>query len=107
MKRLPPRVSSLNHESFIGNFFAMNHFGSERTVMRSNDGKAGGWEVEMKFTRPWILAGLLLTAPGAQAQLLPAPGGALGQVRSEQHTSELQSLMRISYAVFCLKKQIQ
>src|SRR3546814_4957683 len=28
-----------------------------------------------------------------------------GQVRSEEHTSELQSLMRISYAVFCLKKQ--
>src|SRR3546814_3129891 len=28
-------------------------------------------------------------------------------VRSEEHTSELQSLMRISYAVFCLKKQTQ
>src|SRR3546814_3804037 len=27
-------------------------------------------------------------------------------VRSEEHTSELQSLMRISYAVFCLKKRI-
>src|SRR3546814_6782858 len=27
-----------------------------------------------------------------------------GQVRSEEHTSELQSLMRLSYAVFCLKK---
>src|SRR3546814_7526715 len=27
------------------------------------------------------------------------------QARSEEHTSELQSLMRISYAVFCLKKQ--
>src|SRR3546814_2243137 len=27
--------------------------------------------------------------------------------RSEEHTSELQSLMRISYAVFCLKKTIQ
>src|SRR3546814_6449701 len=27
-------------------------------------------------------------------------------LRSEEHTSELQSLMRISYAVFCLKKQI-
>src|SRR3546814_10189286 len=26
-------------------------------------------------------------------------------IRSEEHTSELQSLMRISYAVFCLKKQ--
>src|SRR3546814_7544321 len=27
-------------------------------------------------------------------------------IRSEEHTSELQSLMRISYAVFCLKKKI-
>src|SRR3546814_2932668 len=30
----------------------------------------------------------------------------LAQRRSEEHTSELQSLMRISYAVFCLKKKI-
>src|SRR3546814_5797667 len=29
----------------------------------------------------------------------------LHQIRSEEHTSELQSLMRISYAVFCLKKK--
>src|SRR3546814_9218677 len=29
----------------------------------------------------------------------------LRRLRSEEHTSELQSLMRISYAVFCLKKQ--
>src|SRR3546814_8409256 len=28
-----------------------------------------------------------------------------GSLRSEEHTSELQSLMRISYAVFCLKKK--
>src|SRR3546814_2086845 len=28
-----------------------------------------------------------------------------GRIRSEEHTSELQSLMRISYAVFCLKKK--
>src|SRR3546814_8581109 len=35
-------------------------------------------------------------------------GRADGQVdRSEEHTSELQSLMRISYAVFCLKKKKQ
>src|SRR3546814_5513118 len=32
---------------------------------------------------------------------------ALTSVRSEEHTSELQSLMRISYAVFCLKKKKQ
>src|SRR3546814_6298185 len=39
----------------------------------------------------------------------PHPSGwplARWQVRSEEHTSELQSLMRISYAVFCLKKKI-
>src|SRR3546814_7604980 len=35
--------------------------------------------------------------------LLQAEAAAL--VRSEEHTSELQSLMRISYAVFCLKKK--
>src|SRR3546814_10762145 len=31
--------------------------------------------------------------------------GLARQARSEEHTSELQSLMRISYAVFCLKKK--
>src|SRR3546814_2680667 len=31
--------------------------------------------------------------------------GAVFALRSEEHTSELQSLMRISYAVFCLKKR--
>src|SRR3546814_3803071 len=31
--------------------------------------------------------------------------GVAGRLRSEEHTSELQSLMRISYAVFCLKKK--
>src|SRR3546814_5595437 len=34
-----------------------------------------------------------------------AAGGQALQFRSEEHTSELQSLMRISYAVFCLKKK--
>src|SRR3546814_3995418 len=33
------------------------------------------------------------------------PAAVLPSVRSEEHTSELQSLMRISYAVFCLKKK--
>src|SRR3546814_9351651 len=39
---------------------------------------------------------------------LPCPAEAwIGGDRSEEHTSELQSLMRISYAVFCLKHKIQ
>src|SRR3546814_3489145 len=42
----------------------------------------------------------------AVARALPAEVVVLdGEVRSEEHTSELQSLMRISYAVFCLKKK--
>src|SRR3546814_4488496 len=40
---------------------------------------------------------------------LPGDDGTAAEVvrRSEEHTSELQSLMRISYAVFCLKKKKQ
>src|SRR3546814_3446031 len=39
--------------------------------------------------------------------LAPLAYGMLIWMRSEEHTSELQSLMRISYAVFCLKKKTQ
>src|SRR3546814_7003658 len=39
------------------------------------------------------------------AGLLAANALSVVQLRSEEHTSELQSLMRLSYAVFCLKKK--
>src|SRR3546814_8285401 len=42
---------------------------------------------------------------GRPARLLAAHVDLLADLRSEEHTSELQSLMRISYAVFCLKKK--
>src|SRR3546814_2634239 len=43
---------------------------------------------------------------GPQCRLRrPAQAGVAFEGRSEEHTSELQSLMRISYAVFCLKKK--
>src|SRR3546814_9879428 len=46
-------------------------------------------------------------ARGARAPCRDGPAAARtgGRRRSEEHTSELQSLMRISYAVFCLKKK--
>src|SRR3546814_4129139 len=44
-----------------------------------------------------VLISLLLAS-------LPAPKN-VDKLRSEEHTSELQSLMRISYAVFCLKQK--
>src|SRR3546814_3301636 len=64
----------------------------------NDDGQAAhrlvDWEAEERVTR-WTNAGdgRWTCEPGAIAE------------RSEEHTSELQSLMRISYAVFCLKKK--
>src|SRR3546814_4478772 len=40
-----------------------------------------------------------------QSTSYPANDNLMELLRSEEHTSELQSLMRISYAVFCLKKK--
>src|SRR3546814_3192870 len=47
----------------------------------------------------------LVQSPGCRGVDAPRPTRDLANVRSEEHTSELQSLMRISYAVFCLKKK--
>src|SRR3546814_10095481 len=44
------------------------------------------------------------TIINAAVQHVRASSPELANLRSEEHTSELQSLMRISYAVFCLKK---
>src|SRR3546814_7341849 len=53
---------------------------------------------------------LMFTGSTATGQLLAEQAGRRligfsAELRSEEHTSELQSLMRISYAVFCLKKK--
>src|SRR3546814_2547889 len=49
----------------------------------------------------WILS----TSPTCWPERSRARAGCKRWSRSEEHTSELQSLMRISYAVFCLKKK--
>src|SRR3546814_6608806 len=46
-----------------------------------------------------------LTQCGKISTVCIAVAGDKAHCRSEEHTSELQSLMRISYAVFCLKKK--
>src|SRR3546814_2710624 len=57
-------------------------------------------ETRMNLDDIRALPVLLPEEPGEIRQQIP-----LSRVRSEEHTSELQSLMRISYAVFCLKKK--
>src|SRR3546814_3248805 len=58
-------------------------------VLKDNSGSSEGWE-----------------GPGLWIENNPRAGGRI-YGRSEEHTSELQSLMRNSYAVFCLKKKIK
>src|SRR3546814_6934800 len=65
-------------------------FGHDRRCFERNRSRA------LRFSRPEDPGGLEARQIG---------GIDLAQGRSEEHTSELQSLMRISYAVFCLKKK--
>src|SRR3546814_2042524 len=71
---------------------------------RRRTGAATTAEVDRKAALP---APLLPSPriPALQFGQLARRHNRLDPVRSEEHTSELQSLMRISYAVFCLKKK--
>src|SRR3546814_8383353 len=67
------------------------------------------YELAMIFNAMGIDTHDVLAAAGTKWNFLPftpglVGGHCIGVDRSEEHTSELKSLMRISYAVFCLKK---
>src|SRR3546814_14787979 len=66
----------------------------------------GRWPILQRL-RPALEVAVVpvLEGPARDAQLLQRALGRQVRLRSEEHTSELQSLMRISYAVFCLKKK--
>src|SRR3546814_2650146 len=57
------------------------------------------------FADPRALRQIVLNLLSNAVKFTPADGEIRIADRSEEHTSELQSLMRISYAVFCLKKK--
>src|SRR3546814_7406801 len=60
-------------------------------------------ETGLKATRLMDVRAVLQAA--AEAKDAGSQRFCMGAARSEEHTSELQSLMRISYAVFCLNKK--
>src|SRR3546814_2076473 len=64
---------------------------------------AGGGE--RLLTNSWQDEAPTWSPNGRVIQFFRTTPGRNGKSRSEEHTSELQSLMRISYAVFCLKKK--
>src|SRR3546814_5800076 len=79
-----PRLSAFGYWSFLigGVFVAGSIF--------FDAAPDGGWFMYPPLTTETSLSGI---------------GADIWMLRSEEHTSELQSLMRISYAVFCLKKK--
>src|SRR3546814_1167084 len=68
------------------------------TVCRSDAGGALFSSAVCTLLRRW-------KAETTRASHSSSPFSSASRSRSEEHTSELQSLMRISYAVFCLKKK--
>src|SRR3546814_4960990 len=85
--------------------------GPDMNVAVSVSGPAGELSPERREDLLPVLRGVAddLAANGRFLSSLRATGGHRNRSedasRSEEHTSELQSLMRISYAVFCLKKK--
>src|SRR3546814_9413911 len=82
-------------------FLSSHHCRAAHRPARRMDERRFGESPAMVAVR---LAAALSARPSVRrlAEVLTA---AVPRARSEEHTSELQSLMRISYAVFCLKKK--
>src|SRR3546814_3413207 len=82
--------------------FELAHYASqfrcrERRAPLYRHGRANAFQMRQKGPRASKSDGIILIK-GCTVRIV-------ARQRSEEHTSELQSLMRISYAVFCLKKK--
>src|SRR3546814_6416578 len=95
MIRRPPR-STRTDTLFPSPTLFRSHIDIARAVVRKI-------AAQLRVGKPELFSGVHVAA--ALVRFLV--GGQPVAHRSEEHTSELQSLMRISYAVFCLKKKKQ
>src|SRR3546814_10774856 len=109
MVRLPPRLTRMDTLLPVATLFRSPSGGAELS-MTSPALEAGGGGLG---SSPWAACIFQAIArPASSATTAPASANtilwslkSMALARSEEHTSELQSLMRISYAVFCLKKK--
>src|SRR3546814_4507771 len=92
------RWTSTRAENLMVDSHGRDHYTRCRMAFRS-DGAILGLEVESIAN-----LGAYMTAYGAGIAAYLYTGALSGAYRSEEHTSELQSLILFSYAVFCLKK---
>src|SRR3546814_5729023 len=90
--------SGLGFSAAVGDHLAVGREGVP--PRRTRRGRVRGDDLDPRLDQ---------VVPGLDALRVPFPHGEhhYRAGRSEEHTSELQSLMRISYAVFCLKKKKQ
>src|SRR3546814_6521698 len=114
MIRRPPRSSPTDTLCpYTTLFLSLVAAGKEITATISVSARQSGNQIEIEIRDDGrglspdalvakAIAARLVTAAEARAL---GPKEKLELIRSEEHTSELQSLMRISYAVFCLKKK--
>src|SRR3546814_1343253 len=94
MIRRPPRSTRTDTLfPYTTLFRSQSHPPKVRRMRRPKKGKPNQSKIRFIVQR-FFGSGVKVSGSGAIG----------GVVRSEEHTSELQSLMRISYAVFCLKK---
>src|SRR3546814_5245648 len=108
-------IDILEHRSLVAIGTRLQGAASFRLFLRSAHLLLrGGGECIVPFLVPRARPDEVLGKPRDRIAERPAGGGVgrpigrrvvAGRMRSEEHTSELQSLMRISYAVFCLKKK--
>src|SRR3546814_7752606 len=77
---------------------------SPKRLVASSAHRSARWA---KTALSWLKPSSTIFTCSFLTQPTPALSYAVRRARSEEHTSELQSLMRISYAVFCLKKKNQ
>src|SRR3546814_4138851 len=86
--------------------YQVRHGAGYSEFRHNSHGLLQSWRIHVDGEAPVKLCRLRLTNAWPQARRITATCY-VEWVRSEEHTSELQSLMRISYAVFCLKKKTQ
>src|SRR3546814_5454694 len=98
MIRRPPRSTRTD------TLFPYTTLFRSQTAMREGEIHAADHAV-VRFAARLAAAGVAGTHLAPSPWPPNRPGRWWRRRRSEEHTSELQSLMRISYAVFCLKKQ--
>src|SRR3546814_8837831 len=93
-------ISFFFNDTATTEIYAYGHTLSLHDALPISPSETSGWSKWSRATPPSTTSEVTCTS-----RVWLTPSGSSRQSRSEEHTSELQSLMRISYAVFCLKKQ--